>query len=206
MSILTVAVLKKAVPGIDAEAWVQPLNTAMAEFGINTPVRQAMFLAQAGHESASFKALAENMNYRAARLLVVFPKYFRDIHQAALYAGHPEKIANRVYAGRFGNRHELSGDGWRYRARGPIGITFRDNYAACGKALRLPLTDSPELLSSDKMAGARSAAWFFVERGNCIAAADRGDVATVTRKINGGLNGLDDRRDRYIRAIQVLGG
>ncbi len=185
-----------------AEAWHQPMCAAMALHAIDNTRRVAMFLAQVGHESQSLSRLQENLNYSAQRLREVWPKRFATIEDAHYYEHSPECLANLVYASRMGNGAYESGDGYRYRGRGPIQITGADNYRRCGAALNLPLIEQPDLLLQPS-AGASSAAWFWVDRG-CSALADADDLDAVTRKINGGTEGLPARLARYERALQVL--
>jgi putative chitinase len=173
-------------------AWVAPLQIAMAQFAINTKPRAAMFLAQCAHESGRFVRPAENLNYSAAGLLKTWPRRFTEA-QAADYAGQPRRIAARAYAGRGGNGDEASGDGWAYRGRGPLQITTRDNYAACGDAIGLPLLDQPHLLE-EPAGGALSAAWFWAANG-CNAVADEGDFA--------GVSGIINRGDRRKAALHL---
>lgn len=201
---LTADILRAALPAArptDIARFATPLAEACAEWGIDTPVRLAAFLAQIAHESGQLRTLAENLNYSAEALLRVFPRHF-DAGRAAAYARQPERIGSRVYANRMGNGAEASGDGWRYRGRGLIQITGHDNYTACGTALSLDLIAQPELLEQPGPA-ARSAAWFW-HRNGLNAFADVGDIETITRRINGGLIGLDDRRDCYVRACAAL--
>ena len=201
---LTADILRAALPAArspDIAQFAAPLAEACIEWGIDTPVRLAAFLAQIAHESGQLRILAENLNYSVEALLRVFPRHF-DVSQAAAYARQPERIANRVYASRMGNGAEVSGDGWRYRGRGLIQLTGRDNYAACGKALALDLIVQPELLEQP-IAAARSAAWFW-HRHDLNRFADTHDIESITRRINGGLTGLDDRKACYARACTAL--
>lgn len=180
--------------------WAEVVLAAMKAYGINTPLRQAHFLAQAGHESGGFKRLVENLNYSADGLRATWPTRFTAA-SAAEFARQPEKIANRVYGNRMGNVEP--GDGWKYRGRGIFQLTGRENYARAGKALGLPLEREPERLESPE-AAALTAAWYWHDRGlNALADAD--DLMAVTRRINGGLHGLDDRRQRLVRAKRALG-
>lgn len=179
-----------------------PLIAAMQQYDITTKVRQAAFLAQVLHESEGITALEESFKYSPARLQVVFSKHFPSAAVAAAYAGQPQKIANRVYAGRLGNGDEASGDGWRFRGRGLLQMTFHDNYLLCGMGLGLDLLESPDLLCLPENA-AMSAAWFWGNRG-INAIADAGDVRTVTVAVNGGINGLDERAALYQQALGVL--
>lgn len=165
----------------------------MEKFGINTPYRLAHFLGQAGHESGNFKLVKENLNYSGDRLGVIFPKYFKDKDTAA-YHRNPEKIANLVYGNRMGNGNEASGEGYKFCGRGYIQLTGKDNYKAFGASIGEDLTANPELVAT-KYALA-SAAWFFSK--NCIKKCDAGvgdDVVTaVTKCVNGGTIGLEDRK------------
>ncbi len=179
--------------------FVPALNAAMARFKINSPVRMAAFIAQVGHESGQLTRMVENLNYSADRLQAVWPNRF-DAVLAAQVARKPEQIANIAYGGRMGNT--LPGDGWKYRGRGLIQITGRANYAACGEALGLDLINNPQLLEQPQYA-AMSAAWFWSTRGlNTLA--DQGEFMKITRRINGGLNGLADRQALYDNALKVL--
>lgn len=191
-----------------ASRWQPYLYSAMQRFGINTRRRAAAFLAQVGHESASLTRVEENLNYSAARLVEVFPSYFTP-EDARKYARQRDRIANRVYANRIGNGPESSGDGWRYRGRGLIQITGRDNYAWIGEHLRLDLLSMPGMLVELEHA-ANSAGAYWRGRG-LNALADVGDVLALSRKINLGTvhtrrtpNGFQDRVDRWNRARSVL--
>lgn len=184
------------------QKYCDAVNAAMEEFGIDTPGRQAMFLAQCGHESGQFSVVEENLNYRAETLLKVFPKYFRDVDPND-YARQPEKIANRVYSSRMGNGDESSGDGYRYRGRGLIQLTGKNNYVKCGDALGVDLTENSDYLSTPEGA-ARSAAWFWSANG-LNKFADANDNLGATKRINGGTNGLDERNELYANACSVLG-
>jgi len=187
----------------DADLWLPQLNRVMQKFDINTPVRQAMFLSQLAHESGNFRFVVENLNYSADALRRVFGKYFTTDELANQYARQPERIANRVYASRMGNGDEASGDGWKYRGRGLIQLTGKDNYAAFSLH-----SDNNALINPDAVAeptlAADSAAWFWVtNRLNQLS--DTGDVKAVTRRINGGFNGLADREAKYNKLLVVLG-
>jgi putative chitinase len=201
---LTADILRAALPAArptDIARFATPLAEACAEWGIDTPLRLAAFLAQIAHESGQLRLLVENLNYSAEALLRVFPRHF-DAAQAAAYARQQERIAARVYANRMGNGAEASGDGWRYRGRGLIQVTGHDNYAACGTALGLDLIAQPELLERPGPA-ARSAGWFW-HRHDLSRLADARDIATITRRINGGLTGLDDRKACYAHTCAAL--
>lgn len=183
------------------DRYVEPLNHALILFQIDTPGRIAMFMAQVGHESGGLTQIQENLNYRAERLPVVFPRYFRDVDPNA-YARNPEKIANRVYANRMGNGPESSGDGYRYRGRGLIQLTGHDNYARFANDMSMSVEEAVEYLSTPDGA-AVSAAWFWSKNGlNEIA--DRGDVVAATKKINGGTIGLADRQAHYSEALHIF--
>jgi len=187
--------------GIDP-SWTDPLNATFDRFDINTPERQAAFLGQCGHESAGFKTLQENLNYSAEGLQKTWPKRFPALADAEPYARQPEKIANKVYAGRNGNGDEASGDGWRYRGRGCIQLTGKANYSAAGDALDVDLLADPDIVATSQYA-ALTAGWFWsIHDLNPLADA-RDDLA-ITKKINGGTNGLDDRIARTQKALDVL--
>lgn len=201
---LTADILRAAMPAArltDIARFATPLAEARAEWNIDTPLRLAAFLAQIAHESGQLRTLVENLNYSAEALLRVFPRHF-DAGLAAAYARQPERIGSRVYANRMGNGDEASGDGWRYRGRCLIQVTGHDNYAACGSALGLDLIAQPELLEQPGPA-ARSAGWFW-HRNSLNRPADARDIETITRRINGGLTGLDDRKAHYARACTAL--
>lgn len=183
------------------EIW-QPLNDAMAEFGIDTPARKAMFLAQCAHESAMFSRVTENLNYRAETLLKVFPKYYKTLNEAVAHARKPELIANRVYSSRMGNGDSASGDGYRYRGRGFIQLTGKNNYTECSKGLNVDLIKSPEYLET-AVGASRSAAWFWSHNG-LNKFADAGDIVGATKRINGGTIGLNERTELYKLAKSVL--
>ncbi|WP_338301859.1 glycoside hydrolase family 19 protein [Escherichia coli] len=186
-----------------AARWFQPITDAMKEFGITEPKDKAMFIAQAGHESAGFSAVVENFNYTPAALLTTFGRRVTN-YQASMLGranGKPasqEAIANLVYSNRLGNK--AAGDGWKYRGRGLIQITGLTNYRDCGNGLKLDLVTNPELLEKDINA-ARSAVWFYASKG-CLKYTD--DLVRITQIINGGQNGINDRRVRYAKAKAVI--
>jgi putative chitinase len=184
-----------------AGVFVPALNTAMAQFGISTPLRMAAFLAQVGHESAHLTAVVENLNYSASALQATWPSRF-PAALAAQVARKPEQIANIAYGSRMGNGPPVTGDGWKFRGRGLIQVTGWVNYQACGAALGLDLLNKPELLEQPVYA-ALSAAWFWQSNG-LNAMADAGKFEAITKKINGGLNGQADRLEIYQRALKVL--
>jgi putative chitinase len=188
--------------GIDAK-WLEPLNKTFEKYEINTPLRQAAFIGQTGHESASFKVLEENLNYSAKGLMATWPSRFHEIDVAEKYERNPEMIANKVYGGRadLGNTEE--GDGWRFHGRGLIQLTGRTNYTVCGLALGKPFADHPELVLDPENA-CMSAGWFWNKRG-LNAVADDQNWELLCKRINGGLNGLQDRIDRTHKAMDTLG-
>jgi len=183
--------------------WYSALNTILPDYEINTPQRVAAFLAQCAHESGNFTALHENLNYRAVTLRKVFPKYFPTDEMAEQYAQQPEKIANRVYGGRMGNGLEESGDGFRYCGRGLIQLTGKQNYTKFAESIDTPVEEVPEFLGTFEGA-IQSACWFW-ETNNLNQYADTGDILTMTKRINGGTIGLEDRTAHYNHALQVFG-
>ncbi|WP_347116198.1 glycoside hydrolase family 19 protein [Leclercia sp. S52] len=193
--------------GLSAELaarWYPHIDAAMKEFGITAVNDRAMFIAQLGHESAGFTSLEENFNYSVDGLKKTFGKRLISYQCEMLgrvdgkQTARQPQIANLVYGGRMGNIAE--GDGWKYRGRGLLQITGRENYTKCATALKLDLVSTPELLEQERHA-ARSAAWFFALRG-CLLYS--GDIVRVTQIINGGQNGLADRKVRYSRAQAAL--
>jgi putative chitinase len=193
--------------GVSAEnidKYLPWVNMTMVRNDINTPVRQAMFLSQVAHESGSFRFVVENLNYSVNGLRSVFRKYFPDDEIAAQYARQPEKIANRVYANRMGNAEESSGDGWKYRGRGLIQLTGKDNYTAFSLQANNEAIIKPDLVAQPELA-AESAGWFWMING-LNKLADTGDVKAVTRRINGGFNGLADREAKYNKLMILLDG
>lgn len=187
-----------------AARWFLHIDAAMKEFGITSPSDQAMFVAQVGHESVGFSALVESFNYSVEGLKKTFDTRLTPYQCEMLgredgkQVAHQPQIAGLVYGGRMGNKD--AGDGWKYRGRGLIQITGLNNYRDCGTALKLDLISTPELLEQERHA-ARSAAWFYTSKG-CMAYG--ADINRVTRIINGGLNGLDDRKARYNKARAAL--
>lgn len=184
-----------------AEKWCIPLRYTCSNFDINTPERVAGFLSQTGHESGGFRFTTENLNYRAEALTRVWPSRFPP-GIAESYAMQPEKIANRAYADRMGNGNEASGDGWKYRGRGLIQLTGADNYAAFSLDADNEALSDPDSVAEPELA-ALSAGWFW-KKNSLNALADAKDIVGMTRRINGGTNGLDDRQLRYSRLISVL--
>ena len=201
---LTLDQLKQLIPGNPyADHWHEALEILLPDYDINTPQRIAAFIAQCAHESGNFRVLKENLNYRAVTLRKIFPRYFPDDQTAVAFAGKPEAIANRVYANRMGNGDEASGDGFRYCGRGLIQLTGKNNYKAFADSLEMQVEDVPEYLATFEGA-AQSACWFW-ETNNLNQWADRGDILTLTKRINGGTIGLEDRIKHYEHALHVLG-
>lgn len=182
--------------------WVDALNETFNRFGINSKNQQAAFIGQCGHECGNFKILEENLNYRAATLMKLWPKRFPTLEVANQYGGNPKKIANMVYSSRMGNRDESSGDGYRFRGRGCIQLTGHANYFHAGKALGYDFVMEPNLVATPKFA-ALTAGWFWSTHG-CNELADRGDWTALTKKINGGVIGLADRIKHTNEALAVL--
>ncbi len=188
--------------GIEGK-WLEPLKETFEKYNIDTTKRQAAFIGQCMHESAGFKTLNENLNYSAKALMATWPSRFPNEEIANEYARQPEKIANKVYGGRMGNDVESSGEGWKYRGRGIKQLTGKENYERCGAGLGVDLVENPDLLLEPKYA-ALSAGWFW-NKHNLNDLADKGDIETMTKRINGGLLGLDARKAAIQRAESVLG-
>lgn len=188
--------------GIDGK-WTEPLKETFDKYNIDTTKRQAAFIGQCMHESGGFKLLSENLNYSAKALMATWPSRFPTEEFANQYARNPEKIANKVYGGRMGNADESSGEGWKYRGRGIKQLTGKENYQRCGEALGVDLVENPDLLLEPKYA-ALSAGWFW-NKHNLNDLADKGDIETMTKRINGGLLGLDARKAAIAKAESVLG-
>lgn len=188
----------------DPEKWVEAMNIIFPKYGITTPKRIASFIAQCGHESAGWRTFSENLNYSARSLNSVFSKYFvKAGRNAELYARQPEKIANIVYANRMGNGDAASGEGWKYRGRGPIQLTGKNNYTLFSHNMKVDAVNKPDLVSSDPEIALMSAIWFW-NNNNLNRYADRGDIRTMTRRINGGYIGLSDRIEHYENALKLL--
>ena len=182
------------------EEWFKPLTDTFIKYNISTTQRQASFIGQCQHESNNFRTLEEDLHYSAAGLMRTWPSRFPSTDVAEQYAENPEKIANKVYAGRMGNTEE--GDGWRFHGRGIIQLTGRDLYAACGAALGYDYVANPELLIQPKHA-ALSAGWFWGKRG-LNSLADSNNIEEMTKRINGGVLGLEDRISKIKTAKQIL--
>jgi putative chitinase len=198
------AIMPNAAPA--APQYLRPLGEAMGRYAIDRPARQAAFLAQLAHESGQLRRVQENLNYAWDGLRKVFPRHFRSDAEAQAYDRQPERIANRVYANRMLNGDEASGDGWRFRGRGPIQVTGRENYRKAGQALGIGLESDPDRML-DPATGCLAAAWFWHSRGlNTLADADsENGFREITRRINGGFLGLEERIHYWERARQVLG-
>ena len=201
----TLAKFKECVGGNPpyAEQWYEAICQILPDYNIETAPRVAAFLAQTAHESGGYRAIKENLNYRAVTLRKIFPKYFPTDELAAQYAGKPEKIANKVYGGRMGNGPEESGDGFRYCGRGLIQLTGKDNYTRYAQSLEISVEEAGEHLTTFEGC-VQSAAWFW-EANSLNRWADNGDILTLTKRINGGTIGLEDRIKHYNHALHVLG-
>jgi len=191
--------LQKLHIGIE---WVPALNDTFTRFGIATPRQQAAFIGQCGHECGHFKTLEENLNYRAETLMKLWPKRFPTLEFANQYARNPKKIANMVYANRMGNRDEASGDGWRFRGRGAVQLTGHSSYYHAGQALGADFVMEPDLVATPKFA-ALTAGWFWSTH-DCNRLAENADWTGLTKKINGGTIGLQDRIAHTNQAIAVI--
>ncbi len=180
------------------DEFVRAINEWCPKYDINTEKRFDHFMAQVSHESQGFRKVRENLNYSWPRLMVVWPGRFPTKPKALLYARNPEKLANYVYGGRMGNTSP--GDGWRYIARGPIGLTGKDNYRWASEVLGLDLINYPELVENPDV-GIRVACEFW-KRGNCNRLADIDDIRLISKAINGGYNGLQDRIRYYKKLLK----
>jgi putative chitinase len=202
--ILTKDQLAQMIPGNPYIAeWYEALEQLLPDYDINTPQRVAAFIAQCAHESGGFRAIKENLNYKAASLCKVWPRYFPTMEVANAYAQQPEKIANRAYANRMGNGPEESGDGWKFCGRGLIQLTGKSNYTAFAESLEISPDEASEYLATFEGA-AQSACWFW-EKNNLNHWADLGDIEKMTKIINGGTLGLEDRKKHYQHALHILG-
>ncbi len=196
--------LKEMIPKNSyVNQWFEALENILPEYDITTPQRVAAFLAQCAHESGGFVFLKENLNYKAASLRRVFPKYLPDDAIAAQYAGKGEMIANRVYANRMGNGDEASGDGFKYCGRGLIQLTGKNNYTFFAGSLDIPVEEASEYLQTFE--GAVQSACFFWDQNKLNQWADAGDILTLTKRINGGTIGLEDRIKHYEHALHIFG-
>jgi putative chitinase len=187
------------------DAVISQIPETAAKFEINTPLRLAHFLAQCGHESGGFKATQENLNYSASGLKGIFSKYFKESGLAESYQRNPEKIASRVYGGRMGNGPESTGDGYKFRGRGYIQLTGKDNYTAFGKSINEDMTANPDKVATNY--ALLSAAWFFTKNGlHKIADGGASDavVTQITKRVNGGTIGLPDRIKHFKEYYSLL--
>ena len=203
---MSLVALQKKI-GVTADGAFGPgtLKAAMAFYKMS-PVRAAHFFAQTAHESGNFKAFSENLNYSADGLTKIFGKYF-DAAAAAKAARNPENIANRVYANRMGNGNEASGDGWKYRGRGALQLTGKDNYKAFADYLKKPeIMDNPDLVATEY---SFESAIFFFEKNKLWAICDQGvgdaAITALTKRINGGTHGLDDRKEKTKKFAAMVG-
>lgn len=183
--------------------WYEALTKLLPQYNIDTPQRLAAFLAQCKHESGGFNAIKENLNYRAESLMRTWPKRFPTMEIAQQYAHNQEAIANRAYADRMGNGNEASGDGWRYCGRGLIQLTGKNNYADFAESLDMNVEDVPAYLETFE--GAVQSACFFWEKNNLNDYADNEDIVGMTKIINGGTLGLQERIDNYEEIKQIIG-
>jgi len=203
---MSLVALQKKI-GVTADGAFGPgtMKAAMAFYKMS-PVRAAHFFAQTAHESGNFKAFSENLNYSADGLTKIFGKYF-DAASAAKAARNPEKIANRVYANRMGNGNEASGDGWKYRGRGALQLTGKDNYKAFADYLKKPeIMENPDLVATEY---SFESAIFFFEKNKLWDICDKGvndaAILALTKRINGGTHGLDDRKEKTKKFAAMVG-
>lgn len=216
MALITESQLAKFIPGnTKIKEWAEALNEILPKYKITTPERIAAFIAQTAHESGDYKRLVENLNYSAAGLAKTWPSRFalRDMRGNILkpyrpndvakrIERKPQEIANITYANRMGNGDERSGDGWEYRGRGLIQLTGKDNYSRFAKAVGMNLPDAVEYAGTFKGA-IESACWFW-NVNNLNVHADKSAMVSLTKAINGGTHGLDDRKSRFDTAIRVM--
>ena len=204
---LTLDQLKQLLPkNPHINYWYSALSQLFPDYEINTSNRIAAFVAQCSHESGGFMILQENLNYKPVTLRKIFPRYFPTDELANQYCARSNKqeaIANKVYASRMGNSDEASGDGYRYRGRGLIQLTGKDNYTFFAGSLGISIEEVTEYMATFEGA-AQSACWFW-ETNQLNQWADKGDIVTLTKRINGGTIGLDDRIKHYEHALHVLG-
>jgi putative chitinase len=186
--------------GIDHK-WLAPLEETFVKYDISTPVRQACFIGQCAHESGNFKTLQENLNYSAEGLMKTWPSRFPTKEMAEQYARNPAKIAGKVYNGRMGNTSEE--EAAKFLGRGLIQLTGKENYERCGTGINVDLVNNPDLLLDPKYA-ALSAGWFWHRKG-LNELADANDLETMTKRINGGLKGFNDRKAKIAKALLMLG-
>ena len=205
---ITLELLQKVCPKTKKEVletYVAPINKVAKAYGIlDNHKRVAAFLAQIAHESGGFNFTKENLNYNAKALQSVFKKYYPTEKDAIVHERKPEQIANRVYASRMGNGDEKSGDGWTYRGRGLIQLTGKENYTKFSESIKKPLKEAVDYLETAEGA-VESAAWFW-NKNKLNELCDKDDFTTLTKRINGGTNGLEDRKHHYEIALKALKG
>ena len=205
---ITIELLQKVCPKTKKEVlekYVDPLNRVCKQYSISdNHKRAAAFLAQIAHESGGFNFTKENLNYNAKALQSVFKKYYPTEKDAIVHERKPEQIANRVYASRMGNGDEKSGDGWTYRGRGLIQLTGKENYTKFSESIKKPLKEAVDYLETPEGA-VESAAWFW-NKNKLNELCDKDDFTTLTKRINGGTNGLEDRKHHYEIALKALKG
>lgn len=206
---ITSETLRKIYPlSKNINRYLGALNMSMQECGIDTVDRVRAFLAQVGHESSQLNTIEENLNYSAQGLRKIFPKYFPTQKEALAFARNPERVANRVYADRMGNGNEESGDGWTFRGRGLIQITGRDNYAYMSSLMGKDLTIWPDALLLPLDACRSAALWWKANGLNALAdklaTDERKTFEAITKRVNGGLNGLEDRWAIYQRSKAAI--
>ena len=200
--LITPALLCTVTTEALADRWAESLNETCERFAIDTPFRIAGFISNTAHESGGFKFVTEGLNYSVAGLMRTWPQRFPTVEVAQRYAMQPEKIANRAYCDRMGNGNEASGDGWKFRGRGLIQLTGKNNYVAYSLACDNEALQKPEIVEQPKYAS-ESAGWFWdVNRLNTLA--DKQDVGGMCRRINGGYNGLDDRQMKYSKVMDYF--
>jgi putative chitinase len=205
MDFFTEDAVRQLIPKVkNFDEWYSNLLNTLPEYDIDTSARVAAFMAQCGHESGGFTVMQENLNYSAKGLVGTFKKYFPTEAHAKPYERKPEMIANRVYANRMGNGDEASGEGWYFRGRGIVQITGKNNYTKCSQSLfeSNVLVENPDLLLETEYA-IHSACWFW-SAARLNELADIGDMKTMTKRINGGYIGLEDRINHYNHAIEIL--
>lgn len=205
MDFFTEDTVRQLLPKVkNFDEWYNNLLNILPEYDIDTPKRVAAFMAQCGHESGGFTLMQENLNYSAKGLVGTFKKYFPTEAHAKPYERKPQMIANRVYANRMGNGDEASGEGWYFRGRGIVQITGKNNYTKCSQSLfeSNVLVENPDLLLETEYA-IHSACWFW-SAARLNELADIGDMKTMTKRINGGYIGLEDRINHYNHAIEIL--
>jgi len=194
-------IIPNAAYGVDT--WFNELSEMLPVFEINTVARVSAFIAQTAHESGGYRALSENLNYSGDSLCKVWPKHFNADNKDE-YHRNPEKIANRAYRSRMGNGDEASGDGWKYRGRGLIQLTGKDNYSRFAEYAEISPEQAAEYLETPRGA-VHSACWFWYAN-DLNTYADAGDFTGMTKRINGGTIGLEDRVKHYNEACHIFGG